>query len=122
MSVFRVMPIRGSGKLSRSGNTNGDTFGFDLSRLFRETLTALMEAYSARRLANSASKLGSGFRLRDEILGGFPIFRNGGNSNTCPTQDQKEFSIRILESQDCNFPLQRFAALDWGISFQTSGF
>jgi len=38
-------------------------------------LPASWRAYTARLLANSASKFGSGFRLRDEILSGFPILR-----------------------------------------------
>jgi len=55
-------------------------------------LPASWRQYSARRLANSASKLGSGFRTTDEILGGFPIFMNAANCNTRPTQGQNAYS------------------------------
>ena len=41
-----------------------------------QNLPASCKQCSDRRLGNSAQKFGSGFRLRDEILGGFPIFRN----------------------------------------------
>src|ERR1700751_2640088 len=60
-------------------------------------LPASWRQYSARRLANSASKVGSGFRLRgDEILGCFPILRKCTMQHMS-AQGQKEF----LNSKNC---------------------
>ena len=53
------------------------------------------------RLANSASKLGSGFRLRDEILGGFPIFRKVQIATHFPTRIKRNLSIPRIDSRLC---------------------